>query len=133
MSYSTWLSFAFPLMLLNLGLAVLVLLTFNRWEMKKEDAEEEGNDHDESIALGEMHSAKDEAMEGEGGEQGGEKKMTMREWMVLGCFVFVVALWFFREPKFMPGWGQLFKFTTQKNVRSKMCPLKKLFPPSCLF
>jgi len=29
--------------------------------------------------------------------------------MVLVNFLMLVLLWFFREPKFMPGWGELFK------------------------
>ena len=31
------------------------------------------------------------------------------EIMVLLNFILLVLLWFFREPKFMPGWGELFK------------------------
>lgn len=35
--------------------------------------------------------------------------ITFAEIVVLCNFVFLVILWFFREPKFMPGWGELFK------------------------
>lgn len=31
------------------------------------------------------------------------------EIMVVICFIMLVLLWFLREPKFMPGWGELFK------------------------
>ncbi|XP_057295810.1 Na(+)/citrate cotransporter-like isoform X2 [Hydractinia symbiolongicarpus] len=35
--------------------------------------------------------------------------ITFAEIMVLICFIVLVLLWFLREPKFMPGWGELFK------------------------
>lgn len=33
--------------------------------------------------------------------------MTWHESWVAGLFAFVMLLWFFRSPKFMPGWGDL--------------------------
>lgn len=35
--------------------------------------------------------------------------ITFAEIMVVICFIMLVLLWFLREPKFMPGWGELFK------------------------
>ena len=34
--------------------------------------------------------------------------MTFHEIAVLMLFIFLVLLWFFREPEFMPGWGEFF-------------------------
>jgi len=34
--------------------------------------------------------------------------MTFQQMAVLGHFIILVLLWFFREPRFMPGWGDLF-------------------------
>ena len=37
--------------------------------------------------------------------------MNFHEIGVLSLFVILVMLWFFREPQFMPGWGELFHTT----------------------
>ncbi|XP_014678433.1 PREDICTED: solute carrier family 13 member 5-like [Priapulus caudatus] len=35
-------------------------------------------------------------------------RMTFAEWEILVCFICLVVLWFARDPKFMPGWGEAF-------------------------
>ena len=35
--------------------------------------------------------------------------MSWAEKSTLGMFIALVVLWFFREPNFIPGWGDLFK------------------------
>ena len=40
--------------------------------------------------------------------------MTFQQMAVLAHFTILVALWFFREPRFMPGWGDYFVETEQK-------------------
>ena len=34
--------------------------------------------------------------------------MNFHETAVLVCFFSLILLWFFREPQFMPGWGDFF-------------------------
>ena len=34
--------------------------------------------------------------------------MSFHESMVLFLFIVLVLLWFLREPRFIPGWGELF-------------------------
>ena len=37
--------------------------------------------------------------------------MTFHEVSVFILFLFLIFLWFFREPQFIPGWGDLFRTT----------------------
>ena len=37
--------------------------------------------------------------------------MNFHEVGVLFCFFILIALWFFRQPQFMPGWGSVFNTT----------------------
>merc|ERR1712180_397491 len=44
--------------------------------------------------------------------------MSWAEKSTLGMFIALVCLWFFREPKFMPGWGDLFAKDAKNNMES---------------
>lgn len=57
--------------------------------------------------------------------------------MVMGVFVLTVLLWFFREPGFMPGWGELFQddYVSDGTVAMTMAIVLFFLPsikPSCL-
>lgn len=45
--------------------------------------------------------------------------ITVREIMVLACFILGVVLWFTRDPKFIPGWGPLFNVSKLTNITEK--------------
>ena len=36
-------------------------------------------------------------------------KTSIHEWSILVCFIILILLWFFREPMFINGWGDLLR------------------------
>ena len=43
---------------------------------------------------------------------------SIHEWSILICFITLIFLWFFREPMFIDGWGDLLKRITDRGNQS---------------
>ncbi|CAH1798293.1 unnamed protein product, partial [Owenia fusiformis] len=56
--------------------------------------------------------------------------MSFAEWVVLTNFLILAALWLTRDPRFVPGWGTLFKkgFVTDSTVSILICVLLFICP-----
>jgi sodium-dependent dicarboxylate transporter 2/3/5 len=45
-------------------------------------------------------------------------KMSVHEWSVVICFSVLILLWFFRQPMFIKGWGQILMRVTDRGTNA---------------
>jgi len=102
LNYATWMGFSVPLMLINV-FAAYALLTAVEWFMTRKDNQQNtrGNDAKVKSILDRKYS-----------DLG---NITWHEIQVLVLFIILVILWFFQNPRFIPGWNGLF---TEVKIKS---------------
>ena len=102
LNFASWMGFAIPTMITNIFLCWMwlqLLYMGPPWSSKTK------------LSLGNKDSIK-RILQTKYQELG---PLNFHQLAVLANFVLLVLLWFFREPRFMPGWGDLFIFTETDN------------------
>ena len=102
LNFASWMGFAIPTMITNIFLCWMwlqLLYMGPPWSSKTK------------LSLGNKDSIK-RILQTKYQELG---PLNFHQLAVLANFVLLVLLWFFREPRFMPGWGDLFIFTENDN------------------
>ena len=103
LSYASWMGFAVPLMLLNTVLAWLVILVIQRLSLGPDTSAA-----DSEARIKKVITERRRAL----------GRITQHEVLVVILFVILILLWFFMNPRFMPGWAELFNGMTDR------CPLR---------
>jgi len=94
LNFASWMAFALPTVVVNLLICWIWLQLFFLGMPGKRNALAFG---DKEAIRGVLQKKKEEL-----------GQVTFHQMAVLTLFIILVALWFFREPRFMPGWGELF-------------------------
>lgn len=108
LTFASWMAFCVPVMAVNLVLS-WIWLSYLGWkeEKKHQIPGEEGNSKAKENKIMKMMKDKYEAL----------GPIRCHELSVFICFVTVICLWFFRKPMFMPGWGDMFVFMTERGKK----------------
>ena len=106
LSYASWMGFAVPLMLLNTLVAWLVILVIQRLSLGPDTSAA-----DSEARIKKVITERRRAL----------GRITQHEVLVVILFVILILLWFFMNPRFMPGWAELFNGMTDRYPLSTSC------------
>ena len=106
LSYASWMGFAVPLMLLNTLVAWLVILVIQRLSLGPDTSAA-----DSEARIKKVITERRRAL----------GRITQHEVLVVILFVILILLWFFMNPRFMPGWAELFNGMTDRYPPSASC------------
>ena len=106
LSYASWMGFAVPLMLLNTLVAWLVILVIQRLSLGPDTSAA-----DSEARIKKVITERRRAL----------GRITQHEVLVVILFVILILLWFFMNPRFMPGWAELFNGMTDRYSLSASC------------
>ena len=106
LSYASWMGFAVPLMLLNTLVAWLVILVIQRLSLGPDTSAA-----DSEARIKKVITERRRAL----------GRITQHEVLVVILFVILILLWFFMNPRFMPGWAELFNGMTDRYPPSTSC------------
>jgi len=105
LSYASWMGFAVPLMLLNTVLAWLVILVIQRLSLGPDTSAA-----DSEARIKKVITERRRAL----------GRITQHEVLVVILFVILILLWFFMNPRFMPGWAELFNGMTDRDPPTRL-------------
>ncbi len=97
LSFVNWMAFSVPLMLINLFLAFVWLSLYDAIRIKCSKQNENIGNSDEAAVRRYIEA-----------EHRSLGPWRQQEVIILVCFVILVLLWFFRDPKVFSGWISLF-------------------------
>ncbi|CAG0898691.1 unnamed protein product [Darwinula stevensoni] len=106
LNYGSWMAFSVPGMLLNVILAWLYLhgiFLLAQWRERRKHPEKGGPSQSE---IRKVEVATRAVIDKKYKELG---SISFHEFMTLILFIILVLLWFFRDPQFISGWGELIK------------------------
>jgi len=109
LTFASWMAFAVPVMCVNLIISWL-WISFIGWRQERQHRIPGDETLDPKAK--ETHILK--VMRQKYDDLGPIK---CHELSVLVCFVVVIVLWFLRKPLFMPGWGELFVYMTERGKK----------------
>ena len=110
LSYATWMAFSVPLMLLNTVIAWTAILIIQRVTVGPETSSKDNDAKVKKVILSRKQAL---------------GPMTLHEVQVVLLFLTLILLWFFRSPKFMPGWSDaitndVYHGETQRDPPSRL-------------